>query len=73
MVGFKRFGRFLRRKLVHLRLDLAQVVYHNMLKAFGRCGDLETAFLIVDEMRERKVPVDGDTYCHLLQGWVYYS
>ena len=51
-------------------LQLPDVVYHNMIKAFGRCGDLETAFSILDEMKDNRVPISAETFNHLFQGCI---
>ncbi|KAF6204475.1 hypothetical protein GE061_002816 [Apolygus lucorum] len=47
--------------------DPNERTYHAMIKAFGRCGDLEQAFSVVDEMLERKKLVSNFTYNFLLQ------
>lgn len=60
------------RKLKSENVQLPGVVYHNMIKAFGRCGDLKTAFSLVDEMKAEKLPINEETYCHLLQVWSSY-
>ncbi|XP_022912620.2 pentatricopeptide repeat-containing protein 1, mitochondrial [Onthophagus taurus] len=44
--------------------------YNSMIKAFGRCGDLNTAFELVDEMSSKKIPVKEDTINFLLQSCV---
>ncbi|XP_044270574.1 pentatricopeptide repeat-containing protein 1, mitochondrial [Tribolium madens] len=44
--------------------------YHAMIKAFGRCGDLPTAFSLVDEMASKKVKINGDTMNFLLQACI---
>ena len=41
--------------------------YNAMIKAFGRCGDIKTAFQLVDEMVERKIKIGADTFNFLLQ------
>lgn len=43
------------------------VNYNAMIKAFGRCNDLKTAFLIVDEMTDKKLPIEVETFNFLLQ------
>ncbi len=63
-------ARGLRRSVLERNLHLPDVAYHTMVKAFGRCGDLETAFSLVDEMEREKLPVTYETYNHLLQGCV---
>ncbi|KRT81318.1 hypothetical protein AMK59_6297, partial [Oryctes borbonicus] len=44
--------------------------YNAMIKAFGRCGDLETAFGLVDEMQKKNIPIKGDTLNFLLQACI---
>ena len=51
-------------------LVLPEVTYNNMIKAFGRCGDLETAFSLVDEMATNGAPITADTFHHLLHGCI---
>lgn len=41
--------------------------YNAMIKTFGRCGDLKTAFLLVDEMCEKDLPILTETFNFLLQ------
>ena len=41
--------------------------YNAMIKAYGRCKDLKTAFLLVDEMLEKNIPVKIDTFNFVLQ------
>lgn len=41
--------------------------YNAMIKAYGRAGDLRTAFSLVDEMTTKRMPVDTQTYNFLLQ------
>lgn len=41
--------------------------YNAMIKAYGRCGDIKTAFQLVDEMKIKKLPVNVDTFNFLLQ------
>lgn len=41
--------------------------YNAMIKAFGRCGDLATAFKIVDEMVSQKIKIRVHTLNHLIQ------
>lgn len=41
--------------------------YHAMMKAFGRGGDLMTVFELVDEMKEKKVRIEVQTFNFLLQ------
>lgn len=44
--------------------------YHAMIKAFGRCGCLSTAFSIVDEMISRNMKITSDTINFLLQACI---
>lgn len=41
--------------------------YNAMIKAYGRCKDLKTAFLIVDEMTDKKFNIEVETFNFLLQ------
>ena len=56
------YAKRLRKKL---KPPLTEPLYHTMIAAFGHCGDLETAFALVDEMKTKMV-VNSDTMCHLL-------
>lgn len=44
--------------------------YNAMIKAYGRCGDISTAFQLVDEMKERKLQLKSDTVNFLLQACI---
>ncbi|XP_021208079.2 pentatricopeptide repeat-containing protein 1, mitochondrial [Bombyx mori] len=44
--------------------------YNAMIKAFGCCGDLVTAFRIVDEMVTKKIKIRVHTFNHLLQACI---
>lgn len=44
--------------------------YNAMIKAFGRCGDILTAFQLVDEMISKRLPVRVETINFLLQACV---
>jgi len=61
---------YLRKKLAEDHFIPNPILYHTMIQAFGRCGDLETAFELIDEMRQYKVPVTSETFAFLLQGCV---
>lgn len=41
--------------------------YNAMIKAFGRCGDIKTAFQLADTMLQKKLPVNTETFNFLLQ------
>ena len=45
-------------------------LYNTMVAAFGRCGDIETAFSIIDEMSKKGVRIDCQTYDHLLHACI---
>jgi len=63
-------ARALRKRLREDNFTPNKVVYHTMIKAFGRCGDLETAFELVDEMRAAGHQPDSQSMCHMLQGCI---
>lgn len=44
--------------------------YNAMIKAFGRCGDLQTAFFLVDEMASKGHQVSADTMTFLFQACI---
>ncbi|XP_055603442.1 pentatricopeptide repeat-containing protein 1, mitochondrial [Uranotaenia lowii] len=44
--------------------------YNAMIKAYGRCGDLKTAFQLVDQMIAKKLSVGTDTFNFLLQACI---
>ena len=60
----------LRKNLSERYTLLPKPVFHTMIKAFGRCGDLETAFDALDEMIEQKHLVDAETMNHLMMGCI---
>lgn len=41
--------------------------YNAMIKAYGRCGDVKTAFQLADIMLQKKLPMKTDTFNFLLQ------
>lgn len=57
----------LRQKIIQNGFQANEIVYNAMIKAFGRCGDIETAFQLVDEMKDKKLRLKIDTMNHLLQ------
>lgn len=57
----------LRKVLIQKEHDASEITYNTMIKAFGRCGDIKTAFQLVDEMKEKKKRLRVDTMNHLLQ------
>lgn len=60
----------LRQLLIEKREILNDTNYNAMIKAFGRCGDIQTAFALVDEMIENKIPLKEDTLNFLLQSCI---
>ena len=60
----------LKKSLNRENVAFSRVMYHNAIKAFGRCGDLALAFSCADEMRREKLMPDVDTYAHLLQACI---
>ena len=60
----------LRKQLAESRFIPNKIIYHTMIQAFGRLGDLETAFELIDEMRQNQVPVTYETFNFLLQGCI---
>ncbi|XP_031621039.1 pentatricopeptide repeat-containing protein 1, mitochondrial-like [Contarinia nasturtii] len=57
----------LRKQMFQKGFNANEIIYNTMIKAFGRCGDIETAFSLVDEMKEKKLRLKVDTMNHLLQ------
>lgn len=56
------------RKILHQNdVRVNELVYNAMIKAFGRCGDIATAFQLVDEMKSKNLNLKVDTMNHLLQ------
>lgn len=41
--------------------------YNAMIKAYGRCRDVKTAFQLVDEMITKEIPLSTDTFNFVLQ------
>jgi len=61
---------YLTKKLAEDHVRLNQTNYHAAIQAFGRLRDLETAFSLVDQMREEGVQLTTETFSLLLQGCV---
>lgn len=57
----------LRKTMIQNEYPTNEIIYNTMIKAFGRCGDIDTAFQLVDEMKEKKLQMKIDTMNHLLQ------
>lgn len=63
-------ARHLREIMIEKGYEPNDTNYNAMIKAFGRCGDLETAFNLVDEMQAKEIPVKADTLNFLLQACI---
>ncbi|XP_062549743.1 pentatricopeptide repeat-containing protein 1, mitochondrial [Armigeres subalbatus] len=44
--------------------------FNAMIKAYGRCGELKTAFQLVDEMMAKRFKIQTDTFNFLLQACI---
>nr|XP_014280697.1 pentatricopeptide repeat-containing protein 1, mitochondrial isoform X2 [Halyomorpha halys] len=60
-------ARHLRELMLEKGVEPNMANYHAMIKAFGRHGDLETSFSIVDEMASKQIPLTSVTFNFLLQ------
>ena len=60
----------LRKELAEDHFIPNKIVYHTMIQAFGRTGDIETAFELIDEMRENEIGVTHETFNFLLQSCI---
>lgn len=58
---------YLRNIMIEKQYEPNDSNYNAMIKAFGRCGDLKTAFSICDEMVHKGFPLKDDTVNFLLQ------
>lgn len=63
-------ARNLRKQMIQKGIDANRIIYNNMIKAFGRCNDLKTAFELVDEMKDKHMELHIDTPNHLLQACI---
>ncbi|GBM20867.1 Pentatricopeptide repeat-containing protein 1, mitochondrial [Araneus ventricosus] len=63
-------AKLLREKIKTKTWKLNQPSYNAMIKAFGKCGDIQTAFEIVDEMAEEKIKIDASTYSSLFMSCI---
>lgn len=63
-------ARHLREIMLEKRYEPNDTNYNAMIKAFGRGGDLETAFSLVDEMQAKGILLKGDTLNFLLQACI---
>jgi pentatricopeptide repeat domain-containing protein 1 len=57
----------LREIMLEKGYDPNAVNYNAMIKAYGRCGDLKTAFQLVDEMTDKNLRIEVDTFNFILQ------
>lgn len=67
--GLKR-AHGLRELMIEKAIEPNLTNYNAMIKAFGRCGDLSTAFSLVDEMMSKKIKIRVHTFNHLLQACI---
>ncbi|XP_044763746.1 pentatricopeptide repeat-containing protein 1, mitochondrial [Coccinella septempunctata] len=63
-------AKHLRNIMVEKMYEPNDTNYNAMIKAFGRCGCLSTAFAIVDEMITKKMIITSDTLNFLLQACI---
>lgn len=60
----------LRKFMIQKGIEPTETTISIMIKAFGRCGDINTAFELVDEMKEKDMSVTLYTMNHLLQACI---
>uniref|UniRef100_A0A1E1X7Q9 PROP1-like PPR domain-containing protein n=1 Tax=Amblyomma aureolatum TaxID=187763 RepID=A0A1E1X7Q9_9ACAR len=48
----------------------SNLTYHAMIKAFGKCGDLDMAFRVMDEMANAKHAITSETFAFLLMACI---
>lgn len=60
----------LRELMIEKAIEPNLTNYNSMIKAFGRCGDIATAFKIVDEMVSKKIKIRIHTLNHLLHACI---
>lgn len=57
----------LRKLMFQSGFEANESTYNAMIKAYGRCGEIQTAFELVDEMKEKKLMLKVNTLNFLLQ------
>ena len=60
----------LRNSMIEKGIEPNITNYNVMIKTFGRCLDLNTAFKIVDEMTSKKIKIRVHTFNHLLHACI---
>lgn len=60
----------LRELMIEKAIEPNLTNYNAMIKAFGRCGDIATAFKIVDEMVSKRIKIRIHTLNHLLHACI---
>ncbi|CAH2091322.1 unnamed protein product [Euphydryas editha] len=60
----------LRNLMIEKGVEPNITIFNVMIKTFGRCSDLPTAFKIVDEMMLKKIKIRVHTFNHLLQACI---
>ncbi|KAK4018353.1 hypothetical protein OUZ56_000414 [Daphnia magna] len=63
-------AKILRQQLNDRNVLLNRAQYHAMIKAFGHCGEINTALQIVDEMVSNKLVVTTESFSFLLQACI---
>ncbi|XP_060534881.1 pentatricopeptide repeat-containing protein 1, mitochondrial [Cylas formicarius] len=63
-------ARRLRDIMIEKQYTPNDTTYHAMIKAFGRCGDLTTAFSLADEMANNGIKLKSETMNFLLQACI---
>lgn len=63
-------AKHLRKLMIEKGHNANDTTYNAMIKAFGRCGDLKTAFFLVDEMSSKGITVNADAITFLLQACI---
>lgn len=53
---------YLRKECIEKQVELNDVNYNAMIAAYGRHGRVQEAFVLVDEMRDKKMPMSLNTY-----------
>lgn len=61
---------YLREIMIEKGYEPNESNFNAMIKAYGRCGELKTAFQLVDEMMAKKLKIQTDTFNFLLQACI---
>lgn len=52
------------------KIDINVITYNSIIKAYGKCGELVLAFAVVDEMVQKQLRPDSETYACLLMACI---